>query len=552
MTSFPHDPEARKRALIAEFEQTIAPQKHEIARSLPQLWKQCYDPPPVASIVPTPIISPAPSMGNTPSFGMPSAKRPKTHTRDPAYLKLDNVWRACGGIVSKLWKRKEAKSFHHPVDPIALGIPDYPKTIREPMDLGTVKDKLHKRVYRTPVAFKADSSTLIHKDGLKMANAFDKMWVESLVEEMWQEAQMEADPGYAALEAIESQIVALELGSKLNRMVSGTAVAAPSAPGRDMSFIEKRKLSIALSHLPPSKLQLQMVPNILAGEPSNHVGQEVEFDLDMLSSKTLFRLRDLADDGSLKPAVQHRPVMAEKTARRSNGHMPAESDGQQTESDSEHSPRDVKGSTMDDPHGPSVFVKDRQMVDESATNPREQPTFIKDKADRKTDLPINTAYFTLATDGGGAGGAGDGEEGGGGVEGEGDEMWKSFMSIAEQKKQREEEQRRREDDQREGQERIERERKEAAAKLQREEEERQRLLREEEERQQQEQQRAREEQMKRELAEITSKAGTANLTQQSDMSILVGRMEGPTDNSGLEAVGLTYKNDEDEGFDFDD
>jgi Histone acetylation protein/Bromodomain len=39
--------------------------------------------------------------------------------------------------------------FNHPVDPVALGLPDYDRIIKRPMDLGTVKRRLHAIAYRS-------------------------------------------------------------------------------------------------------------------------------------------------------------------------------------------------------------------------------------------------------------------------------------------------------------------------------------------------------------------------------------------------------------------
>lgn len=44
--------------------------------------------------------------------------------------------------MNTLWKHNSAFIFHEPVDPEKLNIPDYFDIIRNPMDLGTVKNKL--------------------------------------------------------------------------------------------------------------------------------------------------------------------------------------------------------------------------------------------------------------------------------------------------------------------------------------------------------------------------------------------------------------------------
>ena len=41
----------------------------------------------------------------------------------------------------------EAWIFHEPVDPVKLGIPDYPNVIKNPMDFGTIKQRLNSNYY---------------------------------------------------------------------------------------------------------------------------------------------------------------------------------------------------------------------------------------------------------------------------------------------------------------------------------------------------------------------------------------------------------------------
>ena len=45
-------------------------------------------------------------------------------------------------ILENLWKTKDSKIFHQPVDPIAYNIPDYFLVIKKPMDFSTIKKKI--------------------------------------------------------------------------------------------------------------------------------------------------------------------------------------------------------------------------------------------------------------------------------------------------------------------------------------------------------------------------------------------------------------------------
>jgi bromodomain-containing factor 1 len=63
--------------------------------------------------------------------------------------------------VRKAKKIKSALPFLNPVDPVALKIPKYPEIIKNPMDLGTMEEKLKAQKYGTPNDFWADFETMI-------------------------------------------------------------------------------------------------------------------------------------------------------------------------------------------------------------------------------------------------------------------------------------------------------------------------------------------------------------------------------------------------------
>jgi len=130
-----------------------------------------------------------------------------------------------------------------------------------------------------------------------------------------------------------------------------------------------------------------------------------------------------------------------------------------------------------------------------------------------------------------------------------DEVWKQFQTMDEQKRKQAEDQKKLKEQQEQEMLRVKEAEQEAARKVQQEAEERERKLKEEEERVAQEQQRARMEQCDKEVDEIKARQGTANLIQQNDMQSAL--MQQPGGNGGLAAVGLVYKN-EDEEVNFDD
>ncbi|XP_021903651.1 transcription factor GTE7-like [Carica papaya] len=67
-----------------------------------------------------------------------------------------NLMKMCGQILTKLMKHKHGYIFNSPVDVVGLGLHDYLDIIKNPMDLGTVKSRLAKNFYDSPLDFAAD------------------------------------------------------------------------------------------------------------------------------------------------------------------------------------------------------------------------------------------------------------------------------------------------------------------------------------------------------------------------------------------------------------
>ena len=108
---------------------------------------------------PCPIKREAQSPAPSPS---PVSKKQKEEVKeetDPGTLKkwsaqelrdmLMPIWR-------KVYEHQDAPPFQIPVDPVALGIPDYPEVVKNPMDLSTMNTKLEMGTYEEPWEFIKD------------------------------------------------------------------------------------------------------------------------------------------------------------------------------------------------------------------------------------------------------------------------------------------------------------------------------------------------------------------------------------------------------------
>lgn len=97
----------------------------------------------------------------------------------------------CTGILTRLKRNSNAGPFLKPVDPVALGIPDYPERIKHPMDLSTIRHNLDSGAYGGPEDFHRDmklmfdncytynaAGTVVHEMGRDLQKVFDGYYGE--------------------------------------------------------------------------------------------------------------------------------------------------------------------------------------------------------------------------------------------------------------------------------------------------------------------------------------------------------------------------------------
>jgi hypothetical protein len=59
-------------------------------------------------------------------------------------------------LIQSLWRCSSSQIFHQPVDPDKLGIPDYFEVVKDPIDFGTIKQRLNHNLYYTMRDFIVD------------------------------------------------------------------------------------------------------------------------------------------------------------------------------------------------------------------------------------------------------------------------------------------------------------------------------------------------------------------------------------------------------------
>lgn len=241
----------------------------------------------------------------------------------------NQVLKNCNALLEKLMKHKHGWVFNKPVDAAGLGLHDYFEIIKNPMDLGTVKDRLNQNWYKSPLEF-AEDVRLVFKNAMtynpkgqdvyvmaeQMSKIFEDKWVP-IEADYTRELKLSADFDVGAptpmsrkapsqsrarpdmLNTVDrSETMANSSDPKrktTNKAQSGT-VPVPKKPKakdlnkREMTYDEKQKLSINLQDLPSEKLE-NVVQIIKKRNPSvSQQDDEIEVDIDSVDTETLWEL----------------------------------------------------------------------------------------------------------------------------------------------------------------------------------------------------------------------------------------------------------------------
>uniref|UniRef100_H9G8Q4 Bromodomain-containing protein 2 n=1 Tax=Anolis carolinensis TaxID=28377 RepID=H9G8Q4_ANOCA len=112
------------------------------------LYEGFEGPPNMAASAPSLPLSPA----NPTPPEVANPKKPGRVTNQLQYLHKV--------VMKALWKHQFAWPFRQPVDAVKLGLPDYHKIIKQPMDMGTIKRRLENNYYWSSAECMQDFNTM--------------------------------------------------------------------------------------------------------------------------------------------------------------------------------------------------------------------------------------------------------------------------------------------------------------------------------------------------------------------------------------------------------
>lgn len=158
-------------------------------------------------------------------------------TEDPQLMKEQLKY--CATILKGLKRHRDGTPFLVPVDPIALGIPDYPNIIKNPMDLSTITKKLEGNEYVSASDFVGDVRLMLN-------NCFTFNAADSQVAKMGRNLEKYLNNCLAKMPVNMEQATALATAAspgRTQRRKSDTMATSPMAtrPRRDTSAPTSRR-----------------------------------------------------------------------------------------------------------------------------------------------------------------------------------------------------------------------------------------------------------------------------------------------------------------------
>jgi hypothetical protein len=211
----------------------------------------------------------------------------------------NDALRKCYNLVQKLKKHPASGPFLIPVDVVALGLYDYNTVVKEPMDLGTVENKLKQGYYFSAADFADDTRKIWN-------NAFLYNMKGSPIYYLTTEMSVLFEKLYKEVESFSSTDTVRELEKKvelltrqisqINQTVSSPVALNPSRAkssnmrsqssmkfnNKPLTFQEKQQLGQTIPQLSPEHLRgvWDIVSQGMA--PSGQDNEEMVFDIEKL------------------------------------------------------------------------------------------------------------------------------------------------------------------------------------------------------------------------------------------------------------------------------
>ena len=239
-----------------------------------------------------------------------SAERPKRQRKKSTVLKeaegskseLSPSLESCKSVLNAIFRHKFSFPFNVPVDPVALNIPDYFNVIKNPMDFGTVKEKLHGGKYQDIGEFRADCELVFSNACTYNHPGSDVYIMATTIQDLFnkkmkpiEDRERKSKTGISTKQETKTETKSSPSTTrkKPTKPKSSPSSSLASAPVQTadvpMSKSEMRKLSATINSL--SYKHVETIIGIIQQSMPNLSSEgEVEIDLHSLDTATLRKL----------------------------------------------------------------------------------------------------------------------------------------------------------------------------------------------------------------------------------------------------------------------
>ncbi|EJU02667.1 hypothetical protein DACRYDRAFT_21692 [Dacryopinax primogenitus] len=247
--SAPSAPPPIEDELLASLEEEVA---HAATSTAQPIEPRFSETPPV---VPPPMEVPPPVPAPAPAAGPAIASSPSKRKTEPTPRTSDEPVneKKCRAVMKIVKALPQAYIFLRPVDPIADGCPTYYDEIKNPMDFGTMENKLTEGRYDTMSAFAADFDLVIGNcrtfnppgtDASIMADivdkAFKKEWSKVLVKKLAYNEKRSLQTAINKLRQMPSAFVFLDPVDPVALGIPTYFDVIPKKDARDLSTIKTK------------------------------------------------------------------------------------------------------------------------------------------------------------------------------------------------------------------------------------------------------------------------------------------------------------------------
>ncbi|XP_044839714.1 bromodomain-containing protein 2-like isoform X1 [Mauremys mutica] len=198
----------------------------------------------------------SPTMASVPALHLPQVNPPPPEVSNPKKPgRVTNQLQYLHKVVMKaLWKHQFAWPFRQPVDAVKLGLPDYHKIIKQPMDMGTIKRRLENSYYWGAAECMQDFNTMFTNcyiynkptdDIVLMAQTLEKIFLQKV-------AQMPAEEQEIVITVAKNSHK--KGASRAAALLAGAVTAAHQVPA--VSSVSHASLYTPSAEIPTTVLSI--------------------------------------------------------------------------------------------------------------------------------------------------------------------------------------------------------------------------------------------------------------------------------------------------------